>query len=141
MHVTDVSNASRTLLFNVHSLQWDDELLVLLDIPRAMLPTVKSSSEIYGYTQLLGSSIPISGVAGDQHAALFGQMCIESGMVKNTYGTGCFMMMNTGDVPVKSNNQLLATIAWQIDGQVQYALEGSIFIAGALVLWLCDGSI
>lgn len=139
VHVTDVSNASRTLLFNIHSLQWDDELLVLLDIPRAMLPTVKSSSEIYGYTQLLGSSIPISGVAGDQHAALFGQMCIESGMVKNTYGTGCFMMMNTGDVPVKSNNQLLTTIAWQIDGQVQYALEGSIFIAGALVQWLRDG--
>jgi glycerol kinase len=139
VHVTDVSNASRTLLFNIQSLQWDDELLVLLDIPRAMLPTVKSSSEIYGYTQLLGSSIPISGVAGDQHAALFGQMCIESGMVKNTYGTGCFMMMNTGDVPVKSNNQLLTTIAWQIDGQVQYALEGSIFIAGALVQWLRDG--
>ncbi|MEJ7137231.1 glycerol kinase GlpK [Amphibiibacter pelophylacis] len=141
VHVTDVTNASRTMLFNIHSLQWDDELLALLDIPRSMLPEVRSSSEVYGHTQAshLGGPIPIAGVAGDQHAALFGQQCIAPGLVKNTYGTGCFMMMNTGDTPIASSNQLLTTVAWQVGGRTQYALEGSIFVGGAVVKWLRDG--
>src|SRR5215213_9064262 len=141
VHVTDVSNASRTMLFNIHSLEWDDELLRLFNIPRNMLPQVKSNSEVYGYTEnvLTGSMVPVSGMAGDQQAALFGQMCVKPGMVKNTYGTGCFMLMNTGEKAVASNNNLLTTIAWQIDNKVQYALEGSVFIAGAVVQWLRDG--
>lgn len=141
VHATDVSNASRTLLFNIHELQWDRELLALFDIPASMLPEVKSSSEVYGYAEsiLSGSNIPVSGIAGDQQAALFGQMCIEPGMVKNTYGTGCFMLMNTGAKPVVSNNNLLTTVAWKLNGEVQYALEGSVFIGGAVVQWLRDG--
>ena len=141
IHVTDVSNASRTLLFNIHTLQWDNELLELFDIPAALLPVVKSSSELYGHTQnlLSAASIPIAGIAGDQQAALFGQMCTQPGMVKNTYGTGCFMLMNTGTTAVTSNRQLLTTIAWQINGITSYALEGSVFIAGAVVQWLRDG--
>lgn len=141
VHVTDVSNASRTMLFNIHSLEWEDELLRLFDIPRNMLPQVKSNSEVYGYTEnvLTGSMVPISGIAGDQQAALFGQMCVQPGMVKNTYGTGCFMLMNTGEKPVMSSNNLLTTIAWKVDNRVQYALEGSVFIAGAVVQWLRDG--
>ncbi|MBN6730023.1 glycerol kinase GlpK [Burkholderia multivorans] len=141
LHVTDVTNASRTMLFNIHTRQWDDELLELLDIPRSMLPEVKASSEIYGHTKttVFASKIPLAGIAGDQHAALFGQMCTTSGMVKNTYGTGCFLMMNTGDKPIESKNNLVTTIAWQIGDDVQYALEGSIFIAGAVVQWLRDG--
>src|SRR5450830_2124773 len=140
-HVTDVSNASRTMLFNIHTMQWDDELLDIMGVPRNMLPEVCSSSETYGHTDVSGfaSKIPIAGIAGDQQAALFGQMCTRPGMVKNTYGTGCFMMMNTGSVPIISSNHLLTTIAWQIDGQVSYALEGSIFIGGAVVQWLRDG--
>lgn len=141
VHATDVSNASRTLLFNIHTLSWDEELLSLLNIPASVLPEVKSSSEIYGHTtQLLTSqSIPIAGIAGDQQAALFGQMCTQPGMVKNTYGTGCFMLMNTGTQPVASKHQLLTTVAWQINGVTQYALEGSVFIGGAVVQWLRDG--
>jgi len=141
VHVTDVSNASRTLLFNIHTLQWDDELLRLLDVPRAMLPDVKSSSEIYGHTDasLLGAAVPISGDAGDQQAALFGQACFEAGSAKNTYGTGCFMLLNTGTTPVPSEKGLLTTIAWQVSGVTTYALEGSVFVAGAAVQWLRDG--
>jgi glycerol kinase len=141
VHVTDVSNASRTLLFNIHTLQWDDELLRLLDVPRAMLPAVKSSSEVYGYTDasMFGAPVPISGDAGDQQAALFGQACFEAGSAKNTYGTGCFMLLNTGSKPVPSQKGLLTTIAWQVGGQTTYALEGSVFIAGAAVQWLRDG--
>ena len=141
VHVTDVSNASRTLLFNIHTLQWDDELLKLLDVPRAMLPEVRSSSEIYGHTDpsILGASVPISGNAGDQQAALFGQACFEAGSAKNTYGTGCFMLLNTGPKPVPSEKGLLTTIAWQIGGVTTYALEGSVFVAGAAVQWLRDG--
>jgi glycerol kinase len=141
VHATDVSNASRTLLFNIHTMQWDVDLLRLFNIPASMLPEVRSSSEIYGHTQnlLTASSIPISGIAGDQQAALFGQMCTQPGMVKNTYGTGCFMLMNTGDKAVPSKNNLLTTVAWKVNGQVQYALEGSVFIAGAVVQWLRDG--
>ncbi|MGB8194094.1 MAG: glycerol kinase GlpK [Chitinophagaceae bacterium] len=141
VHVTDVSNASRTMFFNIHTMQWDEELLKLFNIPASMLPQVRSNSEVYGYTEnvLTGNMIPISGMAGDQQAALFGQMCIQPGMVKNTYGTGCFMLMNTGDKPVTSTNNLLTTIAWKIGNQVQYALEGSVFIAGAVVQWLRDG--
>ena len=140
-HVTDVTNASRTMLFNIHSMQWDDDLLKLFAIPKSMLPEVCSSSEVYGHTQnlLTAADIPISGIAGDQQAALFGQMCIQPGMVKNTYGTGCFMLMNTGTKPVTSNNNLLTTVAWKIGDEVQYALEGSVFIAGAVVQWLRDG--
>ncbi len=140
LHVTDVSNASRTLLFNIKTLEWDIELLKMLDIPVEILPEVKSSSEVYGTTskEILGSEIPIAGVAGDQQAALFGQMCIKKGMVKNTYGTGCFVMMNTGDQPIVSKNRLLSTIAWKIDDKVSYAIEGSIFIGGAVVQWLRD---
>lgn len=141
VHVTDVTNASRTMLYNINTLSWDDELLQLLNIPKSMLPEVKSSSEIYGETAgtVLAARIPIAGIAGDQQAALFGQMCTEVGMVKNTYGTGCFMLMNIGDKPVLSKNNLITTIAWQINGKVAYALEGSIFIAGAVVQWLRDG--
>lgn len=141
VHVTDVSNASRTMLYNIHSLQWDQDLLERFDIPAAMLPQVKSSSEIYGYTQSILTShpVPIAGIAGDQQAALFGQQCTQPGMVKNTYGTGCFMLMNTGEKPVASTNQLLTTIAWQVNGVTHYALEGSVFIAGAVVQWLRDG--
>lgn len=141
LHVTDVTNASRTMLFNIHTLKWDDELLDALDIPRSMLPEVRSSSEVYGPTKttVFASKIPIAGIAGDQHAALFGQMCTEPGMVKNTYGTGCFIVMNTGDKPIESRNNLVTTIAWQIGDQVNYALEGSIFIGGAVVQWLRDG--
>jgi glycerol kinase len=141
IHVTDITNASRTMLFNIHTQQWDDELLSLLDIAKEILPQVKSSSEVYGETsgQLLAAKIPIAGIAGDQQAALFGQMCTQKGMVKNTYGTGCFMLMNIGDKPIISKNKLLTTIAWKIGNQVQYALEGSIFIGGAVVQWLRDG--
>ena len=137
--VTDVSNASRTMLFNIHSLKWDKKLLDLFDIPEMVLPEVKSSSEIYGYTKLFGGDIPIAGIAGDQQAALFGQLCTKKGMVRNTYGTGCFLLMNTGKKPVMSNNHLLTTIAWQINGKTQYALEGSVFVGGAAVQWLRDG--
>ena len=141
VHVTDVSNASRTLLFNIHTLQWDDELLKLLDVPRAMLPEVKSSSEVYGYTDpsLFGAAIPVAGDAGDQQAALFGQACFEAGSAKNTYGTGCFMLLNTGTKPVPSEKGLLTTVAWKIGGVTTYALEGSVFVAGAAVQWLRDG--
>ncbi len=140
LHITDVTNASRTLLFNIHTLQWDDELLQILDIPEEILPGVKQSSEIYGKTSknLLGAEIPLAGIAGDQQAALFGQMCIEEGMTKNTYGTGCFVVMNTGKKPVESKHNLLSTVAWQINGETTYAIEGSIFIAGAVVQWLRD---
>ena len=142
VHITDYTNASRTMLFNIHTLDWDDDLLGELGIPRGMLPTVKSSSEVYGHTDertFGGANIPIAGIAGDQHAALFGQTCFEPGMVKNTYGTGCFMLMNTGDKPVDSKSGLLTTIAWGIGGKVTYALEGSVFIAGAAIQWLRDG--
>ncbi|WP_295719265.1 glycerol kinase GlpK [Mucilaginibacter sp.] len=141
VHVTDVTNASRTMLFNIRTQQWDDELLQLLDIPKSMLPEVKQSSEIYGETAttIFASKIPIAGIAGDQHAALFGQMCIDKAMVKNTYGTGCFMLMNIGSEFIESKNNLLTTIAWKINGEIQYAFEGSIFIGGAVVQWLRDG--
>lgn len=141
LHVTDVTNASRTLLFDIHKLQWDDELLAIFDIPRSMLPEVTASSTVVGATEprLLASSVAIGGIAGDQQAALFGQLCTRTGMVKNTYGTGCFLVMNTGSQAIESGHNLLTTIAWQLDGQVQYALEGSIFIAGAVVQWLRDG--
>lgn len=140
-HVTDVSNASRTLMYNIHELQWDDTLLEILGIPKSMLPDVHSSSEIYGYmtSDFLGQCIPIAGVAGDQQAALFGQACFESGMAKNTYGTGCFMLMNTGEQAVVSHHGLLTTIAWGIGDKVYYGLEGSIFVAGSAVQWLRDG--
>jgi glycerol kinase len=140
VHITDVSNASRTMIFNIHSLEWDEELLNLFDIPRNILPEVKSSSEVYGETSasVFAAQIPIAGIAGDQQAALFGQMCTENGMVKNTYGTGCFMLMNIGDKPIVSQNNLVTTIAWKVNGKVQYALEGSIFIGGAVVQWLRD---
>jgi glycerol kinase len=142
VHVTDYTNASRTLMYNIYELKWDEELLKLLDVPASMLPEVKSSSEIYGHTDnihFFGHKAPIAGIAGDQHAALFGQTCFESGMVKNTYGTGCFMLMNTGEKAVKSEHGLLTTIAWGIDGKVEYALEGSIFVAGSAIQWLRDG--
>ena len=140
VHVTDVSNASRTMLYNIHSLQWDEELLKLFNIPSSVLPEVKPSSKIYGVTGNIipDSRIPIAGIAGDQQAALFGQLCTQPGMVKNTYGTGCFMLMNTGEKAITSKNNLLTTIAWQIDGKTEYALEGSVFIAGAVVQWLRD---
>jgi glycerol kinase len=140
VHVTDVSNASRTMLFNIHSLQWDEELLRVFDIPPAVLPSVKPSSKIYGVTgQIIPDSrIPVAGIAGDQQAALFGQLCTQPGMVKNTYGTGCFMLMNTGEKAITSKNNLLTTIAWQINDKTEYALEGSVFIAGAVVQWLRD---
>jgi len=140
LHITDVSNASRTMLFNIHTLKWDNELLKIFNIPASMLPEVRSSSEIYGNTSgLFDTEIPVAGIAGDQQAALFGQMCIEPGMVKNTYGTGCFMMMNIGKKPIESKNKLLTTIAWRIGNETYYALEGSIFIGGAVVQWLRDG--
>ena len=139
VHVTDVSNASRTMLFNITKGEWDDELLKIFGVPRSMLPEVRSSSEVYGETTLLGSPIPIAGIAGDQQAALFGQVCTKPGMVKNTYGTGCFMLMHTGTTPMASKNNLLTTVAWRIGGRTEYALEGSIFIAGAVVQWLRDG--
>lgn len=141
VHVTDVTNASRTMIYNIHTLEWDQDLLELFDIPFSILPEVKSSSEVYGETtgNVLAAKIPIAGIAGDQQAALFGQMCTERGMVKNTYGTGCFMLMNIGDKPILSQNNLVTTIAWKINGKVQYALEGSIFIGGAVVQWLRDG--
>src|ERR1700753_2218652 len=141
VHATDVTNASRTMLFNIRTLEWDKELLKIFNIPASMLPEVKQSSEIYGETAttIFASKIPIAGIAGDQHAALFGQMCIDNGMVKNTYGTGCFMLMNIGDEFIESKNNLLTTIAWKIDGKTQYAFEGSIFIGGAVVQWLRDG--
>ncbi|MGM8215236.1 glycerol kinase GlpK [Bacillaceae bacterium W0354] len=141
-HVTDYSNASRTLMYNIFDLKWDDELLDILNVPKNMLPEVRPSSEIYGYTLeyfLEGHKIPIAGACGDQQAALFGQTCFESGMAKNTYGTGCFMLMNTGNEAVKSENGLLTTLAWGVDGEVQYALEGSIFVAGSAIQWLRDG--
>ena len=140
VHVTDCSNASRTLLYDIHAQRWDDELLALFDVPAAMLPEVRASSEIYGHTSLLtGEAVPIAGIAGDQQAALFGQACFSPGMAKNTYGTGCFMLMHTGGKAVKSANGLLTTIAWGLDGKVEYALEGSIFVAGSVVQWLRDG--
>jgi glycerol kinase len=139
VHVTDETNASRTMLFNIRTREWDDELLKALHVPRSMLPTVKSSSEVYGETTGSLGGIPIAGIAGDQQAALFGQMCNKPGMVKNTYGTGCFMLMNTGTEPIESRNKLLTTIAWRKANQTEYALEGSIFIAGAIVQWLRDG--
>lgn len=141
-HVTDYSNASRTLMYNIHELKWDEELLSILGVPASMLPEVRPSSEIYAHTEnshFFGHAAPIAGIAGDQQAALFGQACFESGMVKNTYGTGCFMLMNTGDKAVKSEHGLLTTIAWGIDGKVEYALEGSIFVAGSAIQWLRDG--
>jgi glycerol kinase len=142
LHVTDYTNASRTMIFNIHDLSWDDELLSILDIPKSMLPEVKSSSEVYGYTvdyHFYGHQVPISGIAGDQQAALFGQVCFKEGMVKNTYGTGCFMLMNTGDKPIRSEHGLLTTIAWGIDNKITYALEGSVFVSGSAVQWLRDG--
>lgn len=140
VHTTDVTNASRTLIFNIHSLEWDQELLELLNIPVSLLPKVVSSSEIVGETEasVLGKAIPISGIAGDQQAALFGQLCINPGDVKNTYGTGCFCIMNTGEKAVVSHNKMLTTIGWQLNGKITYALEGSVFIAGALIQWLRD---
>jgi len=141
-HVTDYSNASRTLLFNIHELKWDDEILAILGIPKSMLPEVRPSSEVYAKTvpyHFFGQEVPIAGAAGDQQAALFGQACFEEGMAKNTYGTGCFMLMNTGEKAVQSQHGLLTTIAWGIDGKVEYALEGSIFVAGSAIQWLRDG--
>ncbi|WP_190809967.1 glycerol kinase GlpK [Flagellimonas sp. S3867] len=140
LHVTDVTNASRSLIFNINSMSWDKDLLELFDIPESMLPSLRQSSEIYGNTSadFAVSDIPISGIAGDQQAALFGQMCTKQGMVKNTYGTGCFMLMNIGEKPIVSKNNLLTTVAWKINGKTTYALEGSIFIAGAVVQWLRD---
>jgi glycerol kinase len=141
LHITDVTNASRTLLFNIHTMAWDDELLRILDVPRAMLPEVRSSSEVYGETDpaIFGSPVPIAGIAGDQQAALFGQACFEPGAAKNTYGTGCFMLLNTGETPVPSQKGLLTTVAWQVNGKTSYALEGAVFIAGAAVQWIRDG--
>ncbi|MGG1479908.1 glycerol kinase GlpK [Bacillus smithii] len=141
-HVTDYSNASRTLLYNIHELKWDEELLEILDVPKEMLPEVRPSSEVYAKTvsyHFFGEEVPIAGAAGDQQAALFGQACFEEGMAKNTYGTGCFMLMNTGDKAVESKHGLLTTIAWGIDNKVEYALEGSIFVAGSAIQWLRDG--
>ena len=139
VHVTDASNASRTMLYDITKGDWDDELLQLFGVPRSMLPEVRSSSEVYGHTTLLGTPIPIAGMAGDQQAALFGQACLKPGMVKNTYGTGCFMLMNTGTKRITSKHNLLTTVAWRIGDRTEYALEGSIFIAGAVVQWLRDG--
>ena len=141
VHITDVSNASRTMLFNINTLQWDDELLALMDIPRSMMPEVRSSSEVYGNTRttIFAHEVPIAGIAGEQQAALFGQMCTVPGSVKNTYGTGCFLLMNTGEKPILSKNNLLTTVAWKIGDTVNYALEGSIFVGGSAVQWLRDG--
>ncbi|WP_395735796.1 glycerol kinase GlpK [Prosthecobacter sp.] len=139
VHATDVSNASRTMLYDIRKGTWDDELLKIFGVPRSMLPEVKDSSGVFGETSLLGGSIPIAGIAGDQQSALFGQICTKPGMVKNTYGTGCFMLMNTGTKPIASKNKLLTTVAWRIGGRTEYALEGSVFIAGAAIQWLRDG--
>lgn len=141
MFVTDATNASRTMLYNINEMKWDDELLAMLDVPKQMLPEVKQSSEVYGETAttLFSTKVPIAGIAGDQQAALFGQMCTEPGMLKNTYGTGCFLLMNTGEKPVVSKNNLLTTIAWRINGKTTYALEGSVFVGGAAIQWLRDG--
>jgi glycerol kinase len=144
VHATDVTNASRTLLFNLHTRDWDSDLCALFGVPRACLPEIRSCSEVYGHTDLLGGAssppIPIAGMAGDQQAALFGQACFQPGMAKNTYGTGCFLLMNTGPQrPVSPQHGLLSTVAWQINGQTEYALEGSVFVAGAAVQWLRDG--
>ena len=141
VHITDVSNASRTMLFNIHTLRWDEELLDLLGIPASMMPEVRSSSEVYGHTKttIFAHEVPIAGIAGDQQAALFGQMCTTPGSVKNTYGTGCFLLMNTGERPILSRNNLLTTVAWKIGDTVNYALEGSIFVGGSVVQWLRDG--
>lgn len=141
LHITDVSNASRTMLFNIHTGDWDNELLQLLTIPKAVLPSVRQSSEVYGKTENIfhNVQVPVAGIAGDQQSALFGQLCTQPGMVKNTYGTGCFMLMNTGEKAIASKNNLLTTIAWKINGKTEYALEGSVFIAGAVVQWLRDG--
>ena len=138
VHVTDYTNASRTMLYDIHKLDWDNTLLAALDIPRAMLPQVRSSSEVYGYTDIQGVQVPIAGIAGDQQAALFGQTCFEAGEAKNTYGTGCFLLMNTGDTPCESRNGLVTTIAVGLGGKVQYALEGSVFVGGAVIQWLRD---
>ena len=138
VHVTDRTNASRTMLYDIHNLRWDDTLLSALDIPRAILPQVRDSSEIYGYTEIQGVKVPIAGIAGDQQAALFGQTCFEAGEAKNTYGTGCFLLMNTGETPCESKNGLLTTIAIGLGGRVQYALEGSVFVGGAVIQWLRD---
>ncbi|GAY77402.1 glycerol kinase [Sporolactobacillus inulinus] len=141
-HITDYTNASRTLMYNIYDLKWDDELLEILEIPKAMLPEVHESSEIYANTidyHFFGQNVPIAGIAGDQQSALFGQACYEKGMVKNTYGTGCFMLMNTGEQAVRSKNGLLTTIAWGINGKISYALEGSVFVAGSAIQWLRDG--
>lgn len=139
IHATDVTNASRTMLFNIHTLEWDKDLLDLFGIPESMMPKVLGSSEVYGEANIEGTKVPIAGIAGDQQSALFGQMCIEPGAVKNTYGTGCFLLMNTGDKPIMSSNNLLTTIAWKVGGKVSYALEGSIFVAGSVIQWLRDG--
>ena len=139
VHVTDRTNASRTMLYNIHKLDWDDTLLNALDIPRAMLPRVTDSSEIYGYTDLCGVQVPVAGIAGDQQAALFGQGCFSKGEAKNTYGTGCFLLMNTGDTICRSKNDLLTTIAISLNGKVEYALEGSVFVGGAVIQWVRDG--
>lgn len=141
VHCTDVTNASRTMLFNINTLQWDDDLLKLLDIPRSMMPEVKSSSEVYGHTKttIFAHEVPIAGIAGDQQSALFGQMCLTPGSIKNTYGTGCFVMLNIGDKPLLSKNNLLTTVAWKIGDKVKYALEGSIYVGGSVVQWLRDG--
>ncbi len=141
-HVTDYSNASRTLLYNIYDLQWDDELLQIMNVPKSMLPEVKPSSEIYAYTakyHFNNCEVPIAGIAGDQQAALFGQMCFNEGMAKNTYGTGCFLLMNTGTKPIRSKHGLITTIAWGLNGKVEYALEGSVFVAGSAIQWLRDG--
>ncbi|ELK46386.1 glycerol kinase GlpK, partial [Halobacillus sp. BAB-2008] len=141
-HITDYSNASRTLMYNIYDLKWDEELLDILGVPKSMLPEVKPSSEVYAKTvdyHFFGQEVPIAGIAGDQQAALFGQACFEKGMAKNTYGTGCFMLMNTGEEGVASEHGLLTTLAWGIDGKVEYALEGSIFVAGSAIQWLRDG--
>ena len=141
VHVTDVSNASRTMLFNIHTLKWDEDLLRMLDVPASLLPEVRASSEVYGHVSggLGLDGVPVAGIAGDQQAALFGQMCVNPGMAKNTYGTGCFLLQNTGERPVESANRLLTTVAWQVGGRTEYALEGSVFIGGAVVQWLRDG--
>ncbi|MDP8033905.1 glycerol kinase GlpK [Pasteurella atlantica] len=142
VHITDVTNASRTMIYNIHDMQWDEELLALFDIPKSLLPEVKSSSEIYGYVDsryIQGGKVPIAGIAGDQQAALFGQMCTQKGMVKTTYGTGCFLLMNTGEEAVESKNNLLTTVAWQIGGKTTYALEGGVFVGGAAIQWVRDG--
>jgi glycerol kinase len=141
LHITDATNACRTLLYNIHTGNWDEELLTLLNIPHSLLPEIRSSSEVYGYTAegLLGAQIAIASIAGDQQAATFGQACLQTGMAKNTYGTGCFLLLNTGGKPIASDHKLLTTVAWRVNGRTDYALEGSVFVAGAVVQWLRDG--